>query len=46
MAEIKEILSVVVTNGSRLKELPIKNFQLIFARDTKTIALDLSLIHI
>lgn len=40
MTDIKEILSVVITNNSRLKELPTKNYQLIFARDTKTIALD------
>lgn len=40
MAEVKDILSVVITNGSRLHELPIKKSQLIFVKDTKTIALD------
>lgn len=39
MAE-KNILSAIATNGSRLSDLPIKNGQLIFARDVKTIALD------
>lgn len=40
MAETKEILSVVITNGSKLHELPVKHSQLIFIKDTKTIALD------
>lgn len=40
MAETKEILSAVITNGSRLSELPIKNYQLIFVKDKHTIALD------
>lgn len=40
MAEIKEILSAVITTGSKLSELPIKNYQLIFVKDTQTIALD------
>lgn len=40
MAEMKEILSVVITNGSKLHELPVKHSQLIFIKDTKTIALD------
>lgn len=40
MTEMKEILSVVITNDSKLHELPIKHSQLIFVKDTKTVILD------
>lgn len=40
MAENKQILSVIVTTGSRLADLTIKDRQLIFIQDLHRIALD------
>ena len=40
MANINQIMSVLSTTASRLPDLSIKNGQLIFIRDSQTIALD------
>ncbi len=44
MADVmnKSILSVVATNASQLKDISIKNGQLTFVKDKRTIALDLN----
>lgn len=43
MADVnKSILSVIATNASQLKDIPIKNGQLTFVKDKKLIALDLN----
>lgn len=37
---IKQVLSIVATTGERVKELPIKNGQLVFVQDLGRIAFD------
>ena len=40
MADVKNILSAIVSTGSKIPDLSIKNAQLIFLKDTQQIALD------
>ena len=40
MADIKQVLSAIGTTKSKVNTLPIKNGQLIFVQDAKSIALD------
>lgn len=40
MPDIKKVLSVITTNSSRLKDLPISYGQLIFSKDNRTISFD------
>lgn len=40
MADTKNILSAIVSTGSKISDISIKNAQLIFLKDTQQIALD------